>query len=153
MSDGSLTLAAGERLLAYTRTAGGEWLAGTDRALHLAGVQLGWHEVDRVRWAQDTRVLEVVMQPQGAEPSVTHRAELPVPGLLPELVRERVTSSIVVTERVLLAGRASARIIARRSHDGEVRWSVIYDDGVQEDDRLHAAARAAVANLQMRWGT
>jgi len=152
VADGSLVLASGERLLAYARTADGGWVAGTDRSLHLDGVRLGWHEVDRARWAEDTRLLEVVRLPTGTAAAVSHTAEIPIPGLLPELVRERVTSSIVVSERVVLAGRAGARIMARRRPDGEIRWSVFYDDGTPRDAQVQEAARDAVARLQMRWG-
>jgi len=150
-----VTLAKGERTLASARAADGSWAVGTDRALHLAdGLELGWHQVDSARWVGDDSVLEVVTLPEGMTPPQTYRIELPDPGQLPELVRERVTSSIVVSERVVLAGGAGARIIARRVPGGEgVRWSVIYEEGVSRSDpRLQAATREAVARLQMRLG-
>lgn len=150
-----MNLAKGERALVSARTADGGWAVGTDRALHLPdGVVLGWHEVDQARWVGDDGTLEVLTLPEGSAPARTYHVLLGDPGQLPELVRERVTSSIVVSERVTLPGNVRARIMARRVPDGEgVRWSVIYEDGVMPGDaQLQEATRAAVARLQMRLG-
>lgn len=155
VADGSVTLSKGERLLAYARTADGGWAAGTDRALHLGnGRVLGWHQVDQARWVEADQVLEVVTLPEGAAPPRVHRIEIPAPGPLPELVRERVTSNIVVAERVDLIGTAGARLLARRvPGDTAVRWSAVYDAGVVSGDpAVQERVRAAVAALQSRLG-
>lgn len=135
--------------------ADGSEVVGTDRALHLGvATVLAWHQVDRARWARDDHTLEVVTLPTGAAPAQTYRVQIPEPGRLPELVRERVTSNILVSERVVLAGRVGARIVARRMPGAEgVRWSVIYDqDDAPVDPDVPAAARDAIASLRSRLG-
>lgn len=152
---GTVALADGERVLVEVTAVDGTVVVGTDRALHLgAGQALGWHQIDRARWLGDDSALEVVSLPSGSSPAQTYRVAVPEPGRLPELVRERVTSTIVVSERVLLAGRASARIVARRvpGADG-VRWSVLYEDSVSATEPgVQAAAHDAVAGLRARLG-
>lgn len=155
MPAADLALARGERVLVRARTGDGLWVIGTDRALHLSdGVVLGWHQVDQARWLDADNALEVVTLPAGTTPAQSYRIEIPVPGLLPELVRERVTSNIVASERVLLTGRAGARIVARRLPGEEgVRWSVIYDEGVTSSDpEVQSAARDVVARPRARLG-
>ncbi len=155
VADGSVTLSKGERLLAYARTADGGWAAGTDRALHLGdGRVLGWHQVDQARWVEADQVLEIVTLPEGAAPPQVHRIAIPAPGLLPELVRERITSNIVVAERVDLVGSAGARLLARRvPGDATIRWSAVYDAGIDSaDPAVQARVRAAVAALHSRLG-
>jgi len=145
--------------------ADGTQVVGSDRALHFGdGETLAWHQVDQARWLEATNTLEVLTLPSDLEPARTHRVTIPVPGRLPELVRERVTSSIVVSERLTLstatARSVGVRIVARRVPDGDgvqanggVRWSVIYDDGApRSDPLLQSAAREAVAALQTRLG-
>jgi len=151
----AVALAPGERVLVRVRTGDESWVVGTDRALHLSdGAVLGWHQIDQARWLDVHKALEVVTLPAGSTPAMSYRIEIPVPGLLPELVRERVTSNIVASERVLLTGRAGARIVARRVPGEEgVRWSVIYDEGVPSSDPdVQTAARDAVARLRTRLG-
>lgn len=150
-----MELAAGERVLVRVAAADGTPVVGTDRALHLAGgLVLGWHQVDRARWLADDMALEIVTLPAGATPARTYRVVVPVPANLPELVRERVTSSILASERVMLTGRAGARIVARRVPGGEgVRWTVVYDDGVAPSTPdVQAAAQEAVDGLRTRLG-
>ena len=148
-------LANGERALVSATAGDGRRVVGTDRALHLGdGRVLGWHQVDHARWDVTADVLEIVTLPEGTTPPQTYRISIPDPGRLPELVRERVTSSILVTERIKLTGAAGARIVARRlPGDAGVRWSVIYDDGVSgADPQVQAVTRAAVERLKTRWG-
>lgn len=155
VADALLSLAKGERLLAYARTADGGWVAGTNRALHMgADLVLGWNEIDQARWLDAERVLEIVPLPTGVEPMPIQRIAIPAPGLLPELVRERVTSNIVATERVAIAGSAGVRLVARRLPDGAgVRWSATYDPGVDSrDPAVQERVRAAIAELQSRLG-
>lgn len=150
-----MTLSEGERVLAYARTADGGWAAGTDRALHLGnGRVLGWHQVDQARWVETDQVLEVVTLPEVSTAAQMHRVAIPVPGLLPELVRERVTSNIVAAERVDLVGAAGARLLARRVPGvPTIRWSAVYDAGVDSGDpAVQERVRAAVAALQSRLG-
>jgi hypothetical protein len=58
------------------------------------------------------------------------------PGRLLELVRERVTASLVLQRHVRVTGRSGLRVIARRAPRGDrpVRWFYEYDEGVDPDD-------------------
>ena len=53
-----------------------------------------------------------------------------------ELVRERVTASVVLQRHVAVSGRRGLRVIARRAPRGNapVDWFFEYDAGVDPDD-------------------
>ena len=92
-------VAPGERVLAHARTPSGAPVVVTGEALYLpqrSGEvrRLPWDGVVSASW--EAPVLEVV------EAGVTAPARvlLEEPGRVPEAVRERVMSSIVVSERV-----------------------------------------------------
>jgi len=108
---------------------------GTARALYLPnGVVLGWNEIDQVVWHLDESRLDLVTLPIDG-PARSYQIHLPDPGRLPELVRERVTSSIVVNHHVPLVGRRGAKIIARRIPGlDDLDWIVVYDQGVDGGD-------------------
>ena len=63
-----------------------------------------------------------------------------------------MTASVVVSERVDLGGGAGAQLmVARRaSDDDELRWSVVFDAGLDssDDPRLRAAAAEALDRLR-----
>ena len=71
------------------------------------------------------------------------------PGRLLELVRERVTSTVVLQRHVAVDGSRGVRVVARRAPSGrrEVTWLFEYDEGVDPDDPLvaQAADRALAA--------
>ncbi|MBK9740539.1 MAG: hypothetical protein IPO93_13745 [Actinobacteria bacterium] len=69
---------------------------------------------------------------------------------LPAAVRDRVTASVVISDRVALGEGAKALLVARRgSDDGEIRWSVVFDAGLDpRDPTLRAAADEALAQLR-----
>jgi hypothetical protein len=75
---------------------------------------------------------------------------LPEAGDLPAIVRTYVTDSVVVSEQVEVAPGAGARLVARRAGlGGEVRWSVIFDEGLDSrDPALQAAAMERLALLR-----
>ena len=136
-------LPPGERLLAAasteSRTDPGEEprevVGGSALALYLpGGVVLGWHEIEQATWHLDESRLDVFTLPIDG-PARSYQIHLPEPGRLPELVRERVTSSIVVNQHVPLVGRRGVKIIARRVPENhELDWIVVYDPTVDGDD-------------------
>jgi len=65
-------------------------------------------------------------------------------GLLLELVRERVTASVVLQRRVITDGTRGLLVIGRRppTGDGEVIWAYQFDAGVDPEDPAVAAAAA-----------
>jgi len=136
-----LDLSAGERVLAGAAENDGGWVVGTDRALHL-GVgrpsmrKLAWEQIDRASWDEDTEQLVVVEVADFGVPQPRHHFALPRPLRLLDLVRERVTASVLLTRHVPLAGSRGLKVIARRSptRQGDVIWSAWLDDGLDPDD-------------------
>ncbi|GEP40681.1 hypothetical protein NPS01_43440 [Nocardioides psychrotolerans] len=77
-----------------------------------------------------------------------HRITIAEPGRLLELVRERVTASIVLQRHVAVTGRRGVRVIARRAPRGraDIAWFFEYDEGIDpEDSSVRASAEAALA--------
>ena len=154
----SLRLTRGERILAWAPgEATGALLVATDRALHGRGwpvalavpERLAWHAIQRASWEEPT--LEIV--PVGRDAS-TIRVDLADPGTLPAAVRDRVTASVVVQERLELSAGRGARAVARRDSDtGEVRWAVTFDAGLDpSDSALRGEADAALARMRSALG-
>lgn len=149
--------AAGERVLAWLAV-GSSSLVATETALLLpTGVadddRVPWDRVVRVSWEPD--VLEVTAQERaGGRPVVLRVRFEGDPSPLPEVVRERVTSSIVVQHHVELVGERGARLIARRVPGAtDLRWSVVFDAGLDPSDPdLRRRADEALAGLRASLG-
>ena len=69
-------------------------------------------------------------------------------------MRERVTSTIALSEHVTLSGGAGALITARRAPGaGAVSWNVVFDAGLDpRDPELQARADAAISDLRVATG-
>ncbi|HQR79232.1 MAG TPA: hypothetical protein PLT68_03315 [Actinomycetota bacterium] len=136
----------GERPLAWALAPEG-WAVASARRLVLPGRDpLGWEDVVRAAW--DEPVLELHL------PDGQLHLTLDDPGGLPEVVRERVTASVVVQHHVLLRGDRGVRIVARRPPGGsEVTWRVTFDSGLDHrDPQLRAEADRALAELRSSLG-
>ena len=84
-----------------------------------------------------------------------HEATIDEPGDLLELVRERVTATIVLQRHVPVTDRRGLRVVGRRAPVGDapVEWVFEYDDGVDPDDpAVRAAAAAALAQARADTG-
>lgn len=150
---GALDLARGERVLAHAPTRGGSHVVATVTALYLptgdgAFVRLPWERVDRATW--DKGMLHV-HETSGGE---VHRIGLTDPGSVPETVRERVTSTVVVSHPATLPGGGRVRITGRRSPaTGELRWSFVFDAGLDPaDPGLRAQAEQILEDLRRQTG-
>jgi len=156
----------GERLLAHA-DADGVLVGGTRDALYVVRsrggsavgleetVRIPWEEVQAADWDQDSSTLRVIEVGSWGEERPEHRFSIDEPGLLLELVRERVTASIVLQRHVPVAGRRGVRVIARRAPHGNhpVVWLYEYDEGVDPDDpAVRQAAEAALAAAQLEVG-
>ena len=150
-------VAPGERPIAHARTPSGAPVVVTAEALYLpqrSGEvrRLAWEQVVHAAW--ESPVLEVLE----AGVAVPNRVLLDAPGRVPEAVRERVTSSIVVSERVILAsgpdGDVGARISGRRQADStDLHWTVTFDHGLDPADPfLRAAADRELARMRDWYG-
>jgi hypothetical protein len=127
-------LLPGERLLAWGLTERADPVGVTTKALYVpdagAMVRVGHERIATATW-EDPDLVVVLVGPD----TPTYRLLLEQPGEVPPVLRERVTSTIVVTERVELAPGVSARITARRPPGGDdVLWAVVFDPGVDATD-------------------
>ena len=143
-----LALEPGERVLAGAIDSAGDWHVGTDRALHLASGagwrRLLWERVDRAGFDDESGRLRVVEVADFGEPEPTYDLALVEPRRLLELVRERVTASVLLSRNVPVAGSRGVKVVARRSPvGGPVEWSFLLDDGLRPDDPRVVAAVAA----------
>jgi hypothetical protein len=157
----------GERLLADAVAEGGH-LGGTRDALYLLRskgsgalgleetVRIPWEEVQAADWDQDSSTLHVSEVGSWGEERPDYLFTLEEPGLLLQLVRERVTASVVLQRHVAINGRRGVRVIARRAPSGHhpVVWIYEYDEGVDPaDPAVQAAAAEALEAARADVGT
>ncbi len=150
---GSLGVLPGEKVIAWGSSGAADagelrYAVATDRALYLQspGARVPWHRVSKASWDEPTLVLVLV---EGDDRSVL-RVRLDDARDLPPAVHDRVTDSIIVSERVELTATAGARMVARRdSDDGSVHWSVVFDPGLDPQDlSLRPAVDEALGRLR-----
>jgi hypothetical protein len=143
-----LEVGPGERLLAWTTAADGTVIGGTRDALYLPE-RLPYEHVEAADWDSESSTFRVREVGSWGRPRIEHRFTLEEPGRLLQLVRERVTASVVLQRHVPIRGKRGVRVIARRApgrHD-ELSWVYEFDEGVDPDDPevRRIAAEALVA--------
>ena len=113
-----------------------------------------WEEVEDAAWDQEARRLRVTGVGAYGEPRPSYAFEMEDPALLLQLVRERVTASIVLQRRVPVRGKLGLTVIGRRSPvGGPVAWMHAYDPGLDPDDpEVVAVADLALAQAQAEVG-
>ena len=150
----SVPVAAGERVLAATTAADDTRLAGTRRALYIAApgaaqpTRIRWQDIEAADWDRDTETFRLSLVGSWGERREEFEFAVAEPRRLLELVRERVTASVVLQRHVGLAGRRGVRVIGRRAPDGTgpVSWFYEYDEGIDPaDPTVVAAATEALA--------
>jgi hypothetical protein len=133
---------------------GGGYAAATPvgvRALTPFGrrVRRPWVEVDRVAWDDDSRTLAIWWV--GSRRALG--LELAGGSFLPEVVHERLRSSMLVTRDVALPGDRTAKLTLRRDADGVVTCQVDLPPGVRAGDpKVQAVVRAAERRLHEEAG-
>ena len=143
-------LEKGEKVLAGTAARDGSWLLGTRDALVLTGsveTRVPWQQIERADWDRDAERLDVVEVGEFGLVRPAYSFSIDDPGLLLELIRERVTASVVLQRHVRVDGSRGLFVIARRAPrgDGEITWAFEFDRGVDPDDPgVMAAARRAL---------
>jgi len=151
-------LPRGEKPLAHGRSTDGSWVLGTRRFLVLLSTDLErtipWEQVEDAAWDQDTSRLEVTEIGVYGEQRPAYAFEMEYPARLLQLVRERVTASIVLQRWVAVRGKQGLTVIGRRSPGGgAVTWMHAYDRGLVPDDpEVVAAADAALAAARAEIG-
>lgn len=131
--------------------------AGDAVASSVAGeTRLPWERLEGAEWDADTTTLtvtEIEAGLEGVDGAVRSR-EITLDGVLPadadrllQLVRERITATIVLQRHVRVEGRAGVHVVARRAPGAhEVAWGFRVDAGVDPDDP--AVRRVAAAALE-----
>ena len=130
-----LEVAPGERLLAWTTATDGTVIGGTRDALYLPE-RLPWEQVEAADWDQDSSTFRVREVGSWGLPRSEYAFTIDEPRRLLQLVRERVTASVVLQRYVAVRGTRGVRVIARRApgrHE-ELSWVYEFDEGVDPDD-------------------
>ena len=145
----AIDLGPGEKLLAWTESAAGDVVGGTRDALYVPSGRVPWEQVEAADWNKETSVLRVSEVGTWGEPRPAYELTMTEPGRLLELVRERITASVVLQRHVAIRGKRGVRVIARRAAAGsrELSWLFEYDEGIDPEDPFveHAAQEALAA--------
>ncbi len=149
-----LEVGSGERVLAWASDAEGGTVGATRDALYVSGTRIPWEQVEAAAWDLDSSTLRVSEVGSWGSVRPEHLLVLDAPGRLLQLVRERVTASVVLQRHVPVAGRRGVRVIARRapSGAGDLTWVYEYDDDVDPADpavRLAAATALEAARGEL----
>ncbi len=153
-----VTRAVSGRVLAAAEADDGTWLVATRDALWAVGDSgdaLPWEQVHRADWDQDSAALRVESVQAYGDPVAARTWTVPEPGPLVDVLRERVTASVLMQRRIDLEKRRGFSIIARRppSRPGEVTWAYELDAGVDPaDPAVAAAAETALREAQESLG-
>lgn len=155
-----LEMPRGEKVLAWARASDGAVIAGSRDALHAreadgSTLRIAWEQVEAADWDRDAGVLRVSEVGRWGDARPEHTWTLEETGRLLELVRERVTASVVHQRHVPVGERRGLRVIARRAPSGRspVHWIYEYDEGVDPDDPdVRRTAEAALAQAREQLG-
>jgi hypothetical protein len=157
-------LPRGEKVLAHTVATDGTWLLGTRLRLVLVDgsdpgeeqptTQIPWETVEDAAWDREGGRLRIIETGQYGAPRPTYSFTVTDPALLLQLIRERVTASVVLQRRVLVRGKLGLTVIARRSPvGGPLAWMHAYDAGVDPTDpEVVAVAERALEQAQAEVG-
>ena len=152
-----LGLAGKERVLAHAPLVGGGHVAATMRALYVLTprgrlVHRPWLDVDHVAYDDASATLAVWWVGSRAATAL----ELPAASFVPEVVHERVRSSVVASREVSAdvgGRRATAWVALRRDCEGELTvQSVPARAADAEQPALRAAMAAAAVMLRQDAG-
>jgi hypothetical protein len=153
-----LALPRGERVLAHGVRADGGWALATTAALVLVDPVTGaaagpgtprlrrlWHDVAEATWDPETRTIDVRFV-EGSPAALQVLLGEPE-GRLPEVLRERVMSTYVLSQRLTVRGRRGVTVAVRRhSVDGSLFTQTVPDEGIDAErpqvaDQVQALTR------------
>ena len=138
----------GERLLAWSPLAGDGIAAATVEGLRVRTpqgrvVRRPWTDVDHAAWDEDSATLVVWW----VGSRVATPLEVGEGSFVPEVVHERVRSSIVLTREVPLGDGRSAFVTLRKSVDGALTTQVLAPKGRRLEPEALALVQRAEAGL------
>lgn len=144
-------LGRGEKVLAFAQE-DPRWVLGTRLALYVITpgspvVRLPWESVQAADWSQDASTLTVTEVGSYGDQRAAFVFTLQNPVLLLQLIRERVTASVVLQRGYLIEGKRGFKVIGRRSPaGGPISWMHEFDLGIDPDlpEVREAAAEALV---------
>jgi hypothetical protein len=152
-------LPRGEKVLAGAGSRDGTWVLGTRRLLVVLPPDgpadaVPWEQVEDAAWDAEESRLRITLVGEFGRPRPSYLLVVEEPALLLQLVRERVTASIVLQRRVPVHGRRGFTVIGRRSPvGGQVAWMTSYDEGVDPaDPEVQVAVERALAGAQAEVG-
>lgn len=132
----SVVLPPGERRVAWALTDGGDPVVAVTGGLVLPGrALLPWRQVEKAGWQRpELRVREVA---EVAESGPEHVLQLADEGDLPEVVRDRVTTSVAWATTARLSPGGGVRIVGRRvPGEEQLEWQLVFDAGTDPSDPL-----------------
>lgn len=144
-------VADGERVLSIICDAGGEWVVPTERALyHSTGEswsRIGWEQMTHVSWDDARHVL--VVAASGPHGRSQWALRLEGAGPLPDLARERMTWTYLLSTKAPVAGHGAAMVTARRQPGtDQTFWQVSADDHVDwTDPAVQSGIQIAIREL------
>jgi hypothetical protein len=137
-------LARGEKVLSAAATDDGRWLLGTRDTFVVVEppergadvLRIAWERVESADWDRDQDRLRLTEVADFGCVQPVHVFAVPQASQLLQLVRERVTASVLLQRRVRVGDRRGLTVIARRPPygGGEVTWVFELDPGVDPDD-------------------
>ena len=143
-----------ERVLAWSSLPGDGVAAATVQGLRVLTpmgklIRRPWVDVSHVAWDEDSRTLAVWWV--GSRQPLP--VELPEHTFLPEVVHERVRSSVLLSRDVPVAGRTAVWVALRQDSDGTFTTQAVAPPGVRLDEpEVATAVAAAQAALRSEAG-
>ncbi|KZM76504.1 hypothetical protein [Cellulosimicrobium sp. I38E] len=149
----ALDVPADDRVLASAELTDGSWAVATRTELLTSDptgttvARRPWSDVDRAGYAPETATITVSWVDGGA-PLALRLADARRTSLA-QTLRERVQSSVVLSETVTFAAGLTARVAVRRDGEGELFSQVVADPGVDLTDP-EVTARVDAAEGRVR---
>ncbi len=148
-----------QRVLAWAGDEPSGWLVATEDALVVVRgddvSRLGWDEIEHAKWDRDGETLRVTEVGTFGAPRAVHTITVRTPGDLLPVVRERVTSTLVLQAPGQTPdGRAFTLVVRRSPADRSLRAFVDYPAGTDPADPVVAeAVEAALQQASWEVGT
>ncbi len=129
-------------------------VVATNRALYLQSTKerIRWDALSKAIWAEP--ILTLTLIDDTGQVVGERVVELGRATDLPAAIHDRVTDSVIVSERADLGDGAAAMLVARRNSDsGQITWSVVLEAGLDPSDpKLMARAGMELAQLRTALG-
>ncbi len=143
--------------LAAAEAVDGTWLVGTRAELVVIAPAAGgprpvetripWEQVEDADWDRDASRLRIREVGAYGEPRPSYAFVMPEvePADLLQLIRERVSASVVLQRGHVVEGKRGLKVVGRRPPTGgPISWMFEYDEGIEPDDPAVAEAAAAL---------